>query len=211
MLRIAIVDDHNIVRAGFREMLAEVSDLQIAFEAASGEAALAELRETPCDVMLLDLALPGQSGVDVLHAVRQRYEDLRVVVLTGFPEERYAVALIRQGADGYLCKDCEPEELIRAIRTVAQGRRYVSARAAGLLADELAGDGTAAPHEQLSPRELQVFQRLARGESVSEIATALTLSVKTVSTYRTRLLDKLGVESNAELAAYAIRHGVMVE
>ncbi|TVO58767.1 response regulator [Denitromonas halophila] len=211
MLRIAIVDDHNIVRAGFREMLAEESDLQIAFEAASGEAALAALRETPCDVMLLDLALPGQSGVDVLHAVRQRYEDLRVVVLTGFPEERYAVALIRQGADGYLCKDCEAEELIRAIRTVAQGRRYVSARAAGLLADELAGDGTAAPHEQLSPRELQVFQRLARGESVSEIATALTLSVKTVSTYRTRLLDKLGVDSNAELAAYAIRHGVMVE
>lgn len=211
MLRIAIVDDHHIVRAGFREMLADAADLQIAFEAASGEAALAQLRETPCDVMLLDLALPGQSGVDVLHAVRQRHDAVRVVVLTGFPEERYAVALIRQGADGYLCKDCEAEELIRAIRAVAQGRRYVSARAAGLLADELAGDGTAAPHEQLSPRELQVFQRLARGESVSDIAAALTLSVKTVSTYRTRLLDKLGVASNAELAAYAIRHGVMVE
>lgn len=211
MLRIAIVDDHEIVRAGFREMLGEEIDLRIEFEAASGEDALAHLRETGCDVILLDLSLPGQSGVDVLRTVRQRYDDLRVLVLTGFPEERYAVAMIRNGADGYLCKDCDRDELVRAIRTVAQGRRYVSARAAELLADELAGDGSAVPHEQLSERELQVFLRLARGESVSDIAASLALSVKTVSTYRARLLDKLEVASNAELAAYAIRHGLMVE
>ncbi|NMG74681.1 response regulator [Aromatoleum diolicum] len=211
MLRIAIVDDHAIVRAGFREMLAEEIDLRIEFEAASGEEALERLRETECDVILLDLSLPGQSGVDVLRAVRQRYDNLGVLVLTGFPEERYAVAMIRNGADGYLCKDCDRDELVRAIRTVAQGRRYVSARTAELLADELAGDGAAVPHAQLSERELQVFLRLVRGESVSDIAATLALSVKTVSTYRSRLLEKLQVASNAELAAYAIRHGLMVE
>jgi DNA-binding NarL/FixJ family response regulator len=119
--------------------------------------------------------------------------------------------MIRNGADGYLCKDCSREALLQAIRTVAQGRRYVSARTAELLADELGGGGSAAPHEKLSDRELQVFLRLARGESVSDIADVLNLSVKTVSTYRTRLLEKLGVGSNAELATYALRHGLILE
>ena len=137
--RIAIVDDHQIVRAGFRELLADELGLEIVLEAASGEAALEALREQPVDVLLLDLSLPGQSGVDVLRAVRQRYEGTRVLMLSGFPEERYALAMIRNGADGYLCKDCERDELIRAIRTVAEGRRYVSARTAELLAEELAG------------------------------------------------------------------------
>jgi DNA-binding NarL/FixJ family response regulator len=129
--------------------------------------------------------------------------------LSGFPEERYALAMIRNGANGYLSKDCERAELLRAIRTVANGRRYLSAKTAELLADGLVGDADAPPHESLSERELQVFLRLARGESVSEIAVALNLSVKTVSTYRTRLLEKLGVSSNAELAAYALRNGLI--
>lgn len=210
MLRIAIVDDHEIVRAGFREMLSEETGLQIAFEAASGEEALALLRDTPCDVVLLDLSLPGQSGIDVLRTLRQRHAALRVLVLSGFPEERYALAMLRNGADGYLGKECERDELIRAIHVVAQGRRYVSARVAELLADELAGDASHPAHLQLSERELQVFLRLARGESVSAIAEALKLSVKTVSTYRSRLLEKLEVASNAELAAYAIRHGLIL-
>ena len=211
MLRVAIVDDHEIVRAGFREILAGEVGIAVAFDAASGEEALAALRETACDVLLLDLALPGQSGVDVLRTVRQRQPEVRVLVLTGYPEERYALAMIRNGADGYLCKDCSRDELLQAIRTVAQGRRYVSARTAELLADELGGGGSAAPHEKLSDRELQVFLRLARGESVSDIAEVLNLSVKTVSTYRTRLLEKLGVGSNAELATYALRHGLIVD
>src|SRR5574338_617607 len=139
MIHLAIVDDHEIVRAGFREMLAEEVDMRLAFEAASGEEALERLREGPCDLILLDLSLPGLSGVDVLHTVRQRHEGLRVLVLSGFPEERYALAMLRQGADGYLCKDCDRDELLRAIRTVAQGRRYVSPRTAELLADGLAG------------------------------------------------------------------------
>lgn len=210
MLQVAIVDDHEIVRAGFREMLAEELGISIAFEAASGEEALARLQETACDVLLLDLALPGQSGVDVLRILRQRHAGLHVLVLTGYPEERYALAMIRHGADGYLCKECSRDELLQAVRTVAQGRRYLSPRMMELLADEVAGGGPAVPHEQLSERELQVFLRLASGQSVSEIGEVLHLSVKTVSTYRTRLLEKLGVASNAELAAYALRHGLLV-
>ena len=211
MLRLAIVDDHKSVRAGFREMLSDELGIRVEFEAASGEEAMQKLRETPCDVLLLDLSLPGQSGVDVLRAVRQRYESLKVLVLSGFPEERYALPMIRNGANGYLCKDCERDELIKAIRTVAQGRRYVSARTAELMADDLAGAGNSLPHESLSERELQVFLRLAKGESVSSIAELLNLSVKTVSTYRSRLLEKIDVNSNAELAAYALRHGLMVD
>ena len=209
MIHLAIIDDHEIVRAGFREMLAEELDLSLAFEAASGEEALERLRETPCGLILLDLSLPGLSGVDVLRMVRQRHEGVRVLVLSGFPEERYAVAMLRHGADGYLCKDCDREELLRAIRSVAQGHRYVSPRTAELLADELTGAAQTAPHEQLSERELQVFLRLASGESVSDIAATLNLSIKTVSTYRSRLLEKLELASNAELAAYAIRHGLL--
>jgi len=211
MIKVAIVDDHQIVRAGFRELLGDEVDIRIAFEAASGEEALQNLRTEACDVLLLDLSLPGQSGVDVLRTARQRYPELGVLVLSGFPEERYALAMIRNGANGYLCKDCERNELLKAVRVVAQGRRYLSGRTAELMADELVGEGTAPLHESLSERELQVFLRLAKGESVSDIAAILSLSVKTVSTYRSRLLEKLAVSSNAELAAYALRHGLMVD
>ena len=211
MLRIAIVDDHQIVRAGFREMLADELGFAFPFEAASGEEALQGLREHETDVLLLDLSLPGQSGVDVLRAARQRYDKLRILVLSGFPEDRYALAMIRNGADGYICKDCSRDELVHAIRTVAQGRRYLSPRTAQLMAQQLSDGAPSAPHEKLSDRELQVFLRLAKGESVSDIALVLNLSVKTVSTYRSRLLEKIGVASNAELATYALRHGLILD
>lgn len=211
MLRIAIVDDHQLVRAGFRELLGDEVDLRIAFEAASGEEALEALQREACDVLLLDLSLPGKSGVDVLRTVRQRYPETAALVLSSFPEERYALAMIRNGASGYLCKDCEREELLTAIHTVAQGKRYVSARTAQLLADEVLGEGVAPPHTHLSEREMQVFLRLAKGEAVSDIAATLNLSVKTISTYRSRLLEKLELSSNAELAAYALRNGLMME
>jgi len=211
MLQVAIVDDHEIVRAGLREMLSEEIGIAVAFEAGSGEEALASLHETACDVLLLDLALPGQSGVDLLRTLRQRHGEVRVLVLSGYPEERYAMAMIRHGADGYLCKECTRDELLQAVRTVAQGRRYLSSRMAELLADEVLGGAAAVPHQQLSERELQVFLRLAQGQSVSVIGGALNLSVKTVSTYRSRLLEKLGVASNAELATYAVRNGLLVD
>lgn len=211
MLRIAIVDDHAIVRAGFRELLGEEIDLTIAFEAASGEAALESLKSHGCDVVLLDLSLPGQNGVDVLRTIRQRHPEVGVLVLSGFPEERYALPMIRQGAHGYLCKDCEREDLLRAIHTVAQGRRYVSPRTAELLAGEMLDGVAGLPHETLSEREMQVFVRLANGATVSEIAGVLNLSVKTISTYRARLLEKLALGSNAELATYAMRNGLLME
>jgi DNA-binding NarL/FixJ family response regulator len=211
MVRVAIVDDHEIVRAGFREMFAGELGMAVAFEAASGEDALDQLGKCDCDVLLLDLGLPGQSGVDVLRTLRRRHSGLRVLVLSGYPEERYALAMIRNGADGYLCKECGRDELLKAVRAIAQGRRYLSSRMAELLADELAGCGAGPPHEKLSERELQVFLHLARGLSVSAIGHMLHLSIKTVSTYRSRLLEKLGVSSNAELATYAIRHGLTLE
>lgn len=211
MIQVAIVDDHQIVRTGFRELLTEDPAITISFEAANGDDALALLRNTPCDVLLLDISLPGKSGVDVLRTVRQRHPDLKVLILSGFPEESYALAMIKNGADGYLCKDCEQADLLKAIHTVSLGRRYVSPRTAELLADEMSGGRSGELHEFLSDRELQVFLRLVRGESVSDIAEQLHLSVKTISTYRSRLTEKLNVTSNAELATYAIRHGLIVQ
>jgi len=211
MIQVAIVDDHKIVRTGFRELLSGDSAINVSFEASNGDEALEQLRSTSCDVLLLDLSLPGKSGVDVLRTVRQRYPELKVLILSGFPEESYALAMIKNGANGYLCKDCDQDDLLRAIRMVALGRRYVSARTAEFLADEMSGERSSKPHETLSDRELQVFLRLARGESVSDIAGHLHLSVKTISTYRSRLTEKLNVASNAELATYALRHGLIAD
>jgi DNA-binding NarL/FixJ family response regulator len=211
MIQVAIVDDHQIVRTGFRELLSEDASVSIVFEAVNGDDALEKLRSIPVDVLLLDISLPGKSGVDVLRAVRQRHPEIKVLILSGFPEESYALAMIKNGANGYLCKDCERDELLRAIHMVAVGRRYVSARTAELLADEMSGERSGVLHETLSDRELQVFLRLARGESVSDIAGRLHLSVKTISTYRSRVTEKLNVASNAELATYALRHGLITE
>ena len=211
MIQVAILDDHQIVRTGFRELLSEDSTITVSFEAGDGDEALTQLRTLPCDVLLLDISLPGKSGVDVLRSVRQRHPNVRVLILSGFPEESYALSMIKNGANGYLCKDCDQDELLRAIHTVANGRRYVSVRVAELLADEMSGARSGVPHDALSDRELQVFLRLARGESVSDIATQLNLSVKTISTYRSRLTEKLNVASNAELATYALRHGLITQ
>ena len=140
MLRVAIVDDHEIVRAGLREMLADELGIEIAFEAESGEAALERLRDSRCDVLLLDLALPGQSGIDVMRTLRQRHADISVLVLTGYPEERYAKTMLRNGASGYLCKECGRDELLKAVQALGHGRRYLSPRMTELLANEGAGD-----------------------------------------------------------------------
>lgn len=210
MIRLAIVDDHAIVRAGFREMLNEELGMSIQFEAGTAEEAQTLLRQHPCDVLMLDLSLPDQHGIDLLRAVKQRHDETQVLVISSFSEERYALSMIRSGASGYLCKDCDRGDLINAINTVAQGRRYVSSNTAELLAREMAGESDKPPHENLSEREMQVFMRLVKGETVSVIAEALHLSVKTVSTYRSRLLDKLVVSSNAELATYAHQHGLLL-
>ena len=208
MIRVAIVDDHAIVRAGLRQFLAEQMDLDVVAEAADGRAALDLVRAGGIDVLVMDLSMPGQGGVDALIAIRARAPELPVLILSGFPEEHYATALLRHGASGYLNKECDPQEIVDAIRVVHQGRRYVTRALAELLAEGLV-TVERPPHEQLSEREFQVFLRLAQGEAIGEIAQGMSLSVKTVSTYRTRLLEKMRLSSNSDLTYYALKNGLI--
>lgn len=209
MIRVAIVDDHAIVRTGLRQFLAEQVDLRVTGEAANGREALELLRGGEIDVLLMDLAMPGQGGVDALAAVKARAPELPVLILSGFPEAHYATTLLRQGAAGYLNKECDPEDIVTAIRTVARGRRYITPAVAELLAEGLGAEADRPPHEQLSERELQVFLRLAQGETVGQLADSLCLSVKTVSTYRSRVLEKMKLASNSELTYYALKNGLI--
>jgi len=206
MIKVGIVDDHAIVRSGLRHFLSEQVDLRVVGEAASGREAIDLVRTVPIDVLVMDLAMPGHSGIDALAMLRAKAPQMGILILSGYPEAHYAITLIRQGASGYLNKECEPAEIVEAIRTIALGRRYLTAAVADLLAQQLHRPGDAPAHEQLSERELQVFLRLARGQAPGEIAQALSLSVKTVSTYRTRLLEKLGLASNSDITYYALKN-----
>lgn len=215
MIRIGIVDDHAIVRTGLRQFLSDHVDLRVTGEGSSGHEALDMARKGDVDVLLLDISMPDQSGVDALAAIKARFPELPVLILSGFPEAHYATTLLRQGAAGYLNKECDPEEIANAIRLVARGRRYISPAVAEQLADNMVGGSGAgaAPdkplHEALSEREFQVFLRLAQGETVGHIAEALFLSVKTVSTYRTRVLEKLKLATNSDLTYYALKNGLI--
>jgi two-component system, NarL family, invasion response regulator UvrY len=209
MIRIAIVDDHAIVRAGLRQFFADQVDFVVAAEASNGREALDIVRRGEVDVMLLDISMPGQGGVDTLAAIRARAPDLPVLILSGFAEAHYAAALLRQGASGYLNKDCDPEEIVRAIRTVYRGRKYVSAAMGQRLAESLGSEGDTPPHELLSERELQVFLRLAQGQTIGHMAESMSLSVKTVSTYRTRVMEKMQLASNSDLTYYALKNGLI--
>jgi two-component system invasion response regulator UvrY len=180
MIRIAIVDDHAMVRAGLRQFFADQPDFSVVAEAANGREALDIVRKGEVDVILMDIAMPDQSGVDALAAIRARAPDLPVLILSGYPEEHYATTLLRQGASGYLNKDCDPEEI-----------------------------GEKLPHEELSERELQVFLRLAKGETVGHMAESMSLSVKTISTYRTRVMEKMHLASNSDLTYYALKNGLI--
>ena len=210
MIRIAIVDDHAVVRAGLRQFFTEQPDFEVVAEAASGREAVDIVRRGDVDVILMDISMPGQSGVDALAAIKARAPDLPVLILSGFAEEHYATTLLRQGASGYLSKDCDPDEIVKAIRTVYRGRKYITAGIAERLAESLgqaAGDQPA--HEHLSERELQVFLRLAKGETIGHMAESMSLSVKTVSTYRTRVMEKMQLASNSDLTYYALKNGLI--
>jgi len=206
MIKIGIADDHAIVRSGLRQYLSEQVDLVVVAEAANGREAIDAVRATPMDVLLLDLAMPGKSGIDALAMLHAKAPNVGVLVLSGYPEELYASAMIQQGASGYLSKVCEPGEIVEAIRTIAHGRHYISAAVGELLAEQLARRDEGQPHERLSEREFQVFLKLARGETPGEIADDLSLSVKTVSTYRSRLMEKMDLGSNSDLTYYAMKH-----
>lgn len=204
-----IADDHAIVRTGLRQFFSEQVDLRVTGEAANGREALDLVRAGDLDVLLMDLAMPDQSGVDALAAIHARKPDLPILILSGFPETHYATTLIKQGASGYLNKECDPQEIVNAIRTLARGRKYISAAVAEQLAGGLDPTAAKEPHELLSERELQVFLRLAKGESIGHIAEGMSLSVKAVDTYRTRVMEKMALKSNSDLTYYALKAGLI--
>jgi len=209
MIRVAIVDDHAMVRLGLRQFLSEHVDMRIVAECASAREVMDVVRQEAADVILLDISMPGQSGVDALHAIKARAPGLAVLILSSYPEEHYATTLLRHGASGYLPKECDPDEILRAIRTVVLGRRYVTSNMADRLAASLSEPIEKSAHEQLSEREFQVFLRLAKGETITHIAQGMSLSVKTISTYRTRVTEKMGLQSNSDLTYYALTNGLL--
>ena len=202
-MNILIVDDHPIVRHGLRLLLETRGAATRVGEAGDADEAMARLREGGWDVMVLDIDLPGRSGLEVLHEAKARWPKLPVLILSIHPENMLAVRLLKSGAAGYLNKDSAPAELEQAVRRVAAGGRYISAALAQLLAEQIGADAAREPHERLSGREFQVFRLLAAGTTVGAIAEQLHLSVNTVSTYRARVLEKLGAANNAELMRYA--------
>lgn len=206
--RILIADDHALFRAGVRSLLEAQTDWDVAGEAATGDEALRRMRNEHWDAVLLDISLPDRTGIDILRQIRPHKPTLPILILSMYPEQQYAVNLLRAGASGYLTKDAVPEQVIVAVRTLLAGRKYISNEVAQLLAGDVDGDGRPL-HSSLSEREFQIFCKLASGKSVGDIAEELHLSNKTVSTYRTRVLEKMNLASNADLTYYAIKNGLI--
>jgi len=209
IIKLGLFDDHDIVRAGFRYILSQHSDIDIVCEGATGREALAGIRANPLDVCLIDLSLPDLSGMDVLRQAKGSKPELAILILSAFSEEQYGLNVLKAGASGFVSKELAPDQLVAAVRTVAAGRRYVSPKLAEMLAAGLTQDIEQPAHLRLSEREFQIFSKLAVGRSVTEIANDLCLSTKTVSTYRARLLEKMNFKTNADLTQYAMRNNLM--
>ncbi|MEE8383228.1 MAG: response regulator transcription factor [Thermodesulfobacteriota bacterium] len=206
MIKLLIADDHAVVREGLKQIVSETNDMVIVGEVSNGQEVLEEVWRSECDVVLLDISMPGRSGVDILKQLRSESTKHPILILTMYPEEQYAVRVLKAGASGYLTKRCEPEELLAAIRKVSRGGKYISSSLAETLAFEIVVDNTKPPHEKLSDREYQVMCMIALGRKVKEIAVELSLSVKTISTHRTRILQKMNMKNNAEIIRYAIKN-----
>ena len=205
MIEILIVDDHAVVRTGLRQILSEISDMTITDEACDAREALDKIRTNNYSVVVLDIALPGKSGLDVLKEIKSERPGLPVLILSMYPEDQYAIRVLKSGAAGYMTKESAPEELVTAVRTVADGKKYISPSVAERLASHLDFAGKKELHEMLSDREYQVLCMIASGKPPGEIAEELSLSVKTISTYRSRILEKMNLSNNAELTTYAIQ------
>ena len=205
-IRVFIADDHAIVREGLKQILAEQRDIVVAGEAETGLDAVKLFRKSRCNVLLLDISLPDRNGIEVLKQIKSEQPDLAVLMLSMHREDQYAIRSLKAGAAGYLTKQSAPKELVNAIRQVAGGQRYISAQLAQVLAAQLGENHDAPVHESLSDREYQTLTMIASGKTVSEIARELSLSVKTVSEYRSRLLAKMKLKTSAELTHYAIRN-----
>jgi DNA-binding NarL/FixJ family response regulator len=209
MARILIADDHAVVRRGLRDILAEEFDETAFGEAENGERVLDLLRNDHWDVLVLDITMPGQSGIDILKHIRHKHPALPVLILSIHPEDQYAIRVLKAGASGYLTKDSAPAELVQAVRKILGGGKYVSLSLAEHIATHFAEDSNKRPHDTLSERESQVMRLIASGKTSKEIAKELGLSVKTISTYRSRILEKMGLRTNAEISHYAIKHGLV--
>jgi DNA-binding NarL/FixJ family response regulator len=209
MIRVLVVDDHAVVRRGVLQVLAEAPDMIVTGEADSGLAVLQMAQANDYDVIVLDIALPDASGLEILKQLRTLRPEQQVLMLSVYPEKQYAIRALRAGAAGYLTKDSAPDELTMAIRQVAQGRKYITRSLAEQLAVGLEEETESEPHETLSDREYQVMRLLTAGKSVTDIAGELSVSVKTVSTYRTRILEKLGLKTTAEIIRYGLERGLV--
>jgi DNA-binding NarL/FixJ family response regulator len=206
MIGVFIADDHPVVRQGIRQIVAATDDITVVDEATTGHEALQRLADIQCDLVLLDLSLPDIDGLDLLKQLKREYPQRPVLVLTMHSEDQFALRALKAGASGYLTKESAPGELVGAVRKVVAGGRYISQRLAESLAAHLGPDAEKPIHERLSDREYQVLRLIAAGRSTRDISTQLSLSSKTVSTYRARLLEKMGMKTSAELMAYAVRH-----
>jgi DNA-binding NarL/FixJ family response regulator len=206
MIRVLVVDDHAVVREGLKRIIEEVPGMSVGGEASTAHEALEQVRAKPWDVVVLDIVLPGRSGLEIIKEIKHEHPTLPVLVLSMHSEDQYAIRALKEGASGYLTKESAPEQLVQAITTVVSGRKYISPSVAELLALEVTGESEQLPHTKLSSREHEVMRLLASGHSVTQIAERLSLSSKTVSTYRTRILEKMHLENNAQLVQYALRH-----
>ena len=209
MKKILIVDDHPIVRDGLKQILGDTSDLVVSGEAGNADEALALVRDSDFDLVVLDITLPGRTGIDLLRDLRRERPTLPVLMLSIHPEDELGIRAVKAGASGFLSKECASDDLVRAIQLIVAGNKYISRALADRLIEEILRDTNRPPHELLSDREYEVLSLIATGSSMKEVAAALSLSKSTVSTYRSRILDKLNVKSNAEITRYAIHHGLV--
>lgn len=206
MIHVVLCDDHAVLRRGIRDTLAEATDIRVTGEAAGYTELRELLRSAPCQVLLLDIDMPGRNGLEVLASVRETHPHIRVLMVSMYPEDQYALRCIKAGAQGYANKSGDPLQLVEAVRTVHSGRKYLTPEVAQMLADSLSQPTDQAPHATLSEREMQTLQKIASGKRLTDIAQELMLSPKTVSVYRARVLEKLQLSNNAELTVYAIRN-----
>jgi DNA-binding NarL/FixJ family response regulator len=211
MIRVILCDDHALIRRGIRDTLSDAPDIEVVGEAGDYSELRALLRTTTCDVLVLDINMPGRSGLDVLHVLKDEGTAMKVLIVSMYPEDQYAIRALRAGAYGYVNKGGDPQQLVLAVRTVSQGRKFVTPDIAQMLVESLTTPEVAHAHEKLSDRELQTLVMIASGKRLSDIAGELTLSPKTVSVYRARVLEKLGLANNSELTVYAIRNGLVGE
>ncbi|MCK6432825.1 MAG: response regulator transcription factor [Aquabacterium sp.] len=209
MIKVMLCDDHALIRRGIRDTLSDSPDIQVVGEAGDYGELRALMRGTACDVLVLDINLPGRSGLDVLHTLKDEGSGVKVLVVSMYPEDQYAIRALRAGAYGYVNKGGDPQLIVQAVRTVAQGRKYVTPEIAQMLVESLTAPVAENAHDKLSDRELQTLVMIASGKRLSDIADELKLSPKTVSVYRARVLEKLGLQNNSELTVYAIRSGLV--